>query len=107
MTKQEEIVKGYARFLFERTHTDKNYHAKSYDDLKDKDYWRWEAKEHVRYLHSQGAVLRVEGELPWIPLEEYRRENLDTQKFLENVARHLDNAGYVPTESLIEEVTSG
>ncbi len=100
MTKQEKIREGYAKFLFERTEHDSQHCAKSYDDLKDKGFWLWLADEHLKYLHSQGAVIKVDRELPNLSMGKH---DCDYVAGYKEARYEMLEAGYVAVESLTEE----
>lgn len=103
MNKQEEIQLAYARYLFESTEHDADYHAKSYDDLKDdnKDFWLWYAKEHLQFLHSKGVVIKVDRELPPNPYGRPLLYSGEHQPVYRMAQQDMINAGYVAVGELI------
>ena len=101
MTKQEEIREGFARFLFELSEHDEWYCAKNYDDVKDKGFWLWFANEHLKYLHSQGVVIRVNGKLPLAPKPIFGA-GYNAIKIYDLAQKDMTKAGYVAVEPLVK-----
>ncbi len=84
MTRQEKIWEGMVKFI--RT-------ARRYDTPED------EASILLRYLKHQGAVLKVERELPTVQ----RNPGRDTYGNMRETQQDMLKAGYTATERLIEE----
>ncbi len=104
MTKQEEIREGIAR----RFHTKDRVLFKimdegnpsncMWDELPEcrKNFYRREADGFLSYLHFQGAVLKVDRELPRILVKASHVEDV------RRIQAAILDAGYVATIPLIE-----
>lgn len=90
MDKQEEIREG-----MENSIRDIGYYLG----------WQEDATEAVlKYLHSQGVVIKVDKELPNAPVPCPEPIPNDTYYYRGYEQAKVDMAGYVATEPLIEEV---
>ena len=113
MDKRSEIREGIARKLlvfYWGTRTDKMPLWEDVNEFEQEDLLE-DSKQILSYLHSQGAVLKVERELPENPWVEdkmadyytklWRRHHYDGYN---QAQQEVLKAGYKATEPLIEEM---
>ena len=96
MSKQKEIREGVAKMMAEA-------HGCIWKALSDKSidkaFYRQEAKSQLEYLHSQGAVIKVERAAPFV-LSNYELSQRKVYVKIGNEA--LSEQGYVASMPLIE-----
>ena len=109
MGKQEKIREGLAKRLYHQ-HADGHFETAS-RGIKNNYYL--DADMALRYLHSQGLVIKVEKELPASPIKittdlELGEEEAKTRQAYSDlltglVQRQMTEAGFAAFEPLIEE----